>query len=280
MKLIKSIFMLAVFLGFLGFAGCLISDVDQTKELKSGEIFTATLTISDIFAETTTPHKGVLMVLVPDDWTFVSGTFQTTIGSGKMVLNTSTPYVYGDIDTVIQAPTGMKWIHLLSDTGYLYQANFIMETTVNFKVGKKTGTFPIGYACTKNTMNMLVINKKDVDNDGAWTDTCMNNMVKVNPSTSVREEKTGLPQCYNLAQNFPNPFNPSTSISYSVVKPGDVSLVVYDASGKEVEKLVQGYRSTGSYNVMFNASNLASGIYYYTLKTGGIIETKKMVLLK
>ena len=85
---------------------------------------------------------------------------------------------------------------------------------------------------------------------------------------------------FNLEQNYPNPFNPSTSIKYSLAEASDVSLKVYDVLGKEVATLVNSTQNTGSYDVNFDASNLASGLYIYTLQTGNFVSSKKMMLLK
>lgn len=85
---------------------------------------------------------------------------------------------------------------------------------------------------------------------------------------------------FNLTQNFPNPFNPSTKIKYTILNAGNVSLIVYDALGKEIATLVNEEKPTGKYEVEFNAANLTSGIYFYQLKAGSFVETKKMILLK
>jgi len=97
---------------------------------------------------------------------------------------------------------------------------------------------------------------------------------------------------FALEQNFPNPFNPSTKISWQSPVGGWQSLKVYDILGNEVAKLVDEYKPAGSYEVEFNShsgsiQNLTSGVYFYQLKstpigghTGGFIETKKMILLK
>ncbi|MBN2830108.1 MAG: T9SS type A sorting domain-containing protein [Candidatus Cloacimonetes bacterium] len=86
---------------------------------------------------------------------------------------------------------------------------------------------------------------------------------------------------YRLGSNYPNPFNPETSISYSLSKPGNVTLKVYDLKGRLVETLVDGYRSTGSHIVEWSAANAASGIYFYSLSVNNRhIETRQMVLLK
>jgi len=80
--------------------------------------------------------------------------------------------------------------------------------------------------------------------------------------------------------NYPNPFNPTTVISYQLPKDGIVIVKVYDILGKEVKSLVNEYKSAGNYTVSFDASHLASGIYFYQLRAGNFISTKKMLLLK
>jgi len=81
-------------------------------------------------------------------------------------------------------------------------------------------------------------------------------------------------------QNYPNPFNPSTLIKYSVPENGFVKLSVYNLIGEEVSLLVNEEVDAGFYEVTFNAVNLPSGIYFYRLQAGNIIQLKKMVLLK
>jgi len=92
------------------------------------------------------------------------------------------------------------------------------------------------------------------------------------------------PITFNLYQNFPNPFNPSTIISYQLPVSSKVTLKVYDVLGKEVATLVDEEKSAGSYEVEFKSTGsshqLASGIYYYQLSAGNFIQTKKMILLK
>ena len=83
-----------------------------------------------------------------------------------------------------------------------------------------------------------------------------------------------------LEQNYPNPFNPATTISYSIPKESQVSLKIYDVMGREVDELVSGRQTAGSYTVDFDAASLASGTYFYKLTAGDFISVKKMVLLK
>jgi hypothetical protein len=89
---------------------------------------------------------------------------------------------------------------------------------------------------------------------------------------------------FMLEQNYPNPFNPSTVISYRLPVTSKVTLKVYDVLGNEIATLVNEEEPAGEYEVEFNASsgirNLVSGIYFYQLKAGSFVETKKMILLK
>lgn len=85
---------------------------------------------------------------------------------------------------------------------------------------------------------------------------------------------------YVLFQNYPNPFNPITVINYSLPIPGQVSLKIFDILGSEVATLVNELKEAGTYTIEFNASNLTSGIYFYQLKAGDYIETKKLILQK
>jgi len=100
----------------------------------------------------------------------------------------------------------------------------------------------------------------------------------------VEEEQNPIPAEYKLEQNYPNPFNPSTIISFQLPKAGNVSLKVYDVLGREVATFVDEFRNAGNYDVEFNpVSNIrhpASGVYFYQLKAGEFVETKKMLLLK
>ena len=281
MKLLKMLTLFAGLAAVFFFSGCLIEDVDQPASINTGETFTTILTISDMNAEQNNPHKGVVAVLVPEDWSFISGTYSTPMGIGDLELDTSVPPVWGDIDTVIARPAGMKWINLLSDQGYLHNANVIYEATINLQVGQTEGTFPIGYLVTVNTIDMLkFLNDQDFDQELAGADTSMNHMVTITGSSAVDEQISGIPSEYNLSQNYPNPFNPATSFTYSLKQSGEVKISIYDVSGKEVKSLVDGFRSAGNYVVNFNAGDMASGIYYYRITTNDFIQTNKMVLLK
>jgi len=96
----------------------------------------------------------------------------------------------------------------------------------------------------------------------------------------IDDERAGLPTEFTLAQNYPNPFNPETMIRYSIPKAENVSLVIYNLIGEEVAHLIDKLKPAGRYTVTWNASNFASGIYFYRLQAGDFVQTRKMVLLK
>jgi hypothetical protein len=89
-----------------------------------------------------------------------------------------------------------------------------------------------------------------------------------------------VPAAFTLGQNVPNPFNPTTTISYSMPETGMASLKVFDVAGRMVATLVDGMVEQGAHSVVFDAGNLTSGVYFYTLQAGASSETRKMVLMK
>ena len=101
------------------------------------------------------------------------------------------------------------------------------------------------------------------------------------PITDVKDNQNlNYPSEYILSQNYPNPFNPNTKINYILPQAGYVNLTVYDLLGKEVEVLKNEEQKAGKYEVNFRGRNLASGVYFFTLRVNDFIKTKKMVFMK
>jgi len=94
------------------------------------------------------------------------------------------------------------------------------------------------------------------------------------------KEHNTIPDGYSLGQNFPNPFNPSTTISYQMKQGGFVSIIIFDILGRTKQTVVNTIKEAGYHSVSFDASLLPTGIYYYRMQTGDFLETKKMVYLK
>ena len=100
------------------------------------------------------------------------------------------------------------------------------------------------------------------------------------PSDVGEEKDIDSPNKYLLLQNYPNPFNPLTNIKFQIADYGLVTLKVYDILGREISTLMNEELPAGNYQINFNASQLATGVYFYQLKAGNYTETKKMILLK
>jgi CubicO group peptidase (beta-lactamase class C family) len=96
----------------------------------------------------------------------------------------------------------------------------------------------------------------------------------------VEEELSEIPTNFSFSQNYPNPFNPNTTISWQLPEGSNVTLKIFNTLGEEVAILVDEYKIAGRYEVEFNAAGLPSGIYFYQLRVGQYVETKKMVLIK
>ncbi len=116
------------------------------------------------------------------------------------------------------------------------------------------------------------------NNQGDWAGIWEARVLKSDKATSI--EESNIPQSFALEQNYPNPFNPTTNIRFSIPRESFVTLKVYDILGNEIATLVNERKPQGSYNVNFNASNLASGIYFCRIQASNFISTRKMILLK
>ncbi|NCQ16846.1 MAG: T9SS type A sorting domain-containing protein [Ignavibacteria bacterium] len=141
---------------------------------------------------------------------------------------------------------------------------------IGFVKGNGTTSELSSYSFTdKNVKENYSYRLKQIDFDGTFA---YSNIVNVSAST--------LPTTFAMAQNFPNPFNPSTSISYSLPQPGVVTLIIFNTLGQKVKEVVNGFQEAGSYTVSLNASDLSSGNYIYNVSVNGQSISKKMLLLK
>ena len=105
-------------------------------------------------------------------------------------------------------------------------------------------------------------------------------VIEFSPVTGVNDQKNEVPSGYQLSQNYPNPFNPVTKISFVIPIAQQVTIKIYNVLGNEVETLFEGFKNAGQHDFYFSAENLASGVYYYTMKAGNFSSTKKMMLIR
>lgn len=143
-------------------------------------------------------------------------------------------------------------------------------TQVGFVKGSQTSLTPKQYSFVDDNPtggNNFSYRIKQIDNNGTYK---YSNPINVQLTITK----------FALQQNYPNPFNPTTTIRYSLPQNSFVSIKVYDIAGKEIATLANEEQSQGNHNIEFNASNLASGIYFYRIQTGNYTDTKKLILLK
>jgi hypothetical protein len=142
---------------------------------------------------------------------------------------------------------------------------------IGFKEGKGTSTESHYYSFSDQLTNVnsskLFYRLKQIDFSGSFE---YSNIV----------EAAIAPSMFSLSQNYPNPFNPSTTISYQLPANSFVTLKVYDILGKEVATLINEQKTAGKYSVAFDTPNLGSGVYFYTLRAGNYVQSKKMILAK
>jgi hypothetical protein len=96
----------------------------------------------------------------------------------------------------------------------------------------------------------------------------------------IDDETTGIIFHYSLDNNYPNPFNPTTTINYSLASSGKVNISVYNILGQEVATLINKYQHAGEHRVAWNGHGLSSGVYIYRLRSNDFVQTKKMMLMK
>lgn len=168
-------------------------------------------------------------------------------------------------NSIITAKSGTQWRGFaITDNQGKYIVNSILPgnySITSSRFGYRNQTQNVNIGTTTATVNFYMAR-----------DTASS--IGINSSSEVVKD-------FKLNQNFPNPFNPCTDISFSLDRGMDVKLAVYSMNGKLIEELVNGYRNAGEYRISFNAASLASGIYNYTLETGnGLRESRIMVLTK
>lgn len=256
-----------------------IDEVDQPATVNTGETFTITVVASDSSGKEENPHKGVLGMLVPDDWSFISGEYEFTTatinGSGSIyeVEADDEDYLADHPDTLIVAPEGLKWMLLLSEEGATWEDPQIwVEYIIDIQAGESAGEYELAYYVTKNTMELIEW--------GGYALSEGHTLTVIEP-TGVRESVLpGIPAEFALEQNYPNPFNPSTVIRYAVKERTEIDLSVFDVTGRKITTLVSGMADAGNYEITFTANSLPSGIYLYRLQAGDFSDIRRMVLLR
>lgn len=175
----------------------------------------------------------------------------------KIELIDTTGVVLSTLKEIQQSKDG---IYFENKVNYSANLSSMSGQTIKLRMVVNDNLEEKQYSLTRIHSSSDVLNKKG------------SNQIELNESNIVTE--------YLLEQNYPNPFNPLTAIFYSVKDAGLVSLKVFDILGREVAVLVNDIKDAGNHSVEFNASDLPSGVYIYTLQVNGYTNSKKMLLLK
>jgi hypothetical protein len=162
---------------------------------------------------------------------------------------------------------------------YTTSSGTIIYNSITSNTSYTDGDFLSNYKTGEDVAEYWVV-AEDINNN-----TSSESLHKIIDGTSyiqwkIAGQETNDELFYLLKQNYPNPFNPITTINYQIKKKGFVTLRIYDMLGKEVATLVNEIKSEGSYFEKFDASNLPSGIYIYSLRANDFIQNNKMTLLK
>ncbi|MCX6161443.1 MAG: YCF48-related protein, partial [Ignavibacteriae bacterium] len=169
---------------------------------------------------------------------------------------------------------------ICGDAGTIYTSTDLGITWTNCTPSGETRHF-YGGVCLRGTTLGTVVGQVGLKASGSnsATDGPMY-ITNGNGTVGVVQTGTTVPEKYSLNQNFPNPFNPTTKISFALAKAGPVMLTVFDMSGREIATLVNSTLSVGNFEYTFDGSKLSSGIYFYRIITNDFVESKKMTLLK
>lgn len=190
-----------------------------------------------------------------------------------------TGYAVGAGHSSISKDGGLTWnnsnswsrkVELYSDFGLAASDNLIWKTT---NAGE---TWTIDFNNQQNFINDIII----LNENRAFAVGLNGTILTNNPVVTNIISTNSDPDQYSLEQNFPNPFNPSTTISFTLPSQGLASLKVYDLNGRLVKTIVDGFLIKGTHTYPFNATGLSSGIYLYTLQTNDFVSTKRMTLVK
>jgi hypothetical protein len=211
--------------------------------------------------------------------------------SGNVYQRSSSGYCsYSPFEILIDSLRSRKWDSTIVCTPSIpkhYCADTSYSTLFGIQMKKKTFTRYTSAVSTSITygMNFGIIFSTYSDMWGMAGESlvgCYINGVLYGDTTltGIENISTEVPSSYSLGQNYPNPFNPMTNVKFSIVKAGDVKVVVYNIQGREVQTLVNENLNAGTYEVKFDGSGLTSGVYFYRLVTEGFTETKRMILLK
>ncbi len=276
----NTISLAAVLIFSLVLSSCIeITTLVQAASAVFGESITTEFEIKTEYDDANA-YQGIIGVMLPIDWSvdsvYMSGDYGADYfsflhpDSADGYAN-DVDYWTDSLEVRYPSPADMEWRVYQSSQTIEYTLNpAYSDVKIEMTVGETAGDFELGYFFTNAAW--------DFSDSTVYADT-LGNSITISDPVGV-EDLNSLPERFDLGQNYPNPFNPSTTIEFSITEASNAILTIYNSVGEEVAEIVNGNYAAGKYAVSFNASDLRSGVYYYTLKTEYTSMTKKMMLLK
>lgn len=242
----------------------------------------------DLNHPTTAPSGSILKVYILTAKNFGPFNYtQVNLLLGQATINDlpTSAFYTGTRDTVYNratvslSGTPLTWLVFTLDHPFVYDNTKSLIIQLEHRGASGSASYIHGhtYLSGKRRTYSNTANPFGVQGQDAYI---VNFGVDIAPNAIDPNVNLQMPKEYKLEQNFPNPFNPTTSINYSIPKSGLVTLKVYNVFGQEVSTLVNEVKNNGNYSIDFNASNLSSGVYYYELTSGNFVQTKRMMLIK
>lgn len=201
-------------------------------------------------------------------------------------LNSSQGYACGGSGTIISTTNGgTTWNLLPSGTSLYLQSIHFGSATNGICVGElgvrlRTTNSGASWINSPESVQLQLNSAFMVSANNAYVAGDYGYISNFGGIVPIATNQNTVPSDFSLFQNYPNPFNPETRIKYQLPKNSIVKLSVFDITGRIVVELVNNSQNAGSYEIYFNASDLASGLYFYKLETNEFMETKKMIVIK
>lgn len=254
--------------------GCANDNPDFKWEITEPGLYTLTANLSDttlsivLDQSINVSYDALYMVgsATPGGWDLASQTTLSKSEDNEDVFTWSGTLIAGEIKIKTYQEQDFcagKWIHPTVENASIEQNDFELL-----------------FGCSdSNPDYKWVVSESDTGMYSITVD-MSNETINFEKQNSTSTEELESVDSFTLLQNYPNPFNPSTIISYQVSEISPISLAVYDANGRMVSELVNKVQTPGTYSITFEAGNLASGIYFYQLKSAQQQQMKQMILIK
>ena len=200
-------------------------------------------------------------------------------------INNNTGWITGDGIVLKTTNSGNNWMVKVTSSVYGYSIKFFDENTGYIAASNglfKSTNGGINWVFSSYNQTVLIMSSCFLNPNTGWIAGYNGVVLKTTNGGNVfvKNISQEIPAAYSLKQNYPNPFNPRTAIRFQVKGSSNVSLKIFDITGKEVATLVNERLNAGTYSIDWNASNFPSGVYFYRIQAEGFNETKKMMLVR